>query len=170
VLFRSRWLGEREGAPAAAAPATTAPATTAPERTPAPAAHPTPGDQAPAIHMAPLDKLRQLNARVVARVINAWLKDMPARVGELRDANAAADADALGRAAHSFKSASANVGAEPLAALCKELELACKQGAYDENLVTAVLAEADRAAQELLAILARETLTPDAPSAGIKEP
>jgi len=58
----------------------------------------------------------------VNKVIGANLADAPPRIAQLRVAADACDAEALRQAAHALKSSSANVGAEQLAALCKELE------------------------------------------------
>ena len=61
----------------------------------------------------------------------------------------ATDADALRKAAHGMKSSSANVGAERLAALCKELEMIGRSGTIEED-ARPLLKSAD---QELLRVL-----------------
>jgi len=63
---------------------------------------------------------------ILARLIKTYLTHAPSIVREVLSANAGGDLETLGRLAHSLKSSSANLGAGPLAALCKELELAAK--------------------------------------------
>ena len=78
------------------------------------------------IDSAALDKIRALSRdngeALVQKVINAYVGDVPQHLRTLRQAIGGADAVTVKRIAHSLKSASANVGAEALAALCKELE------------------------------------------------
>jgi two-component system sensor histidine kinase/response regulator len=59
---------------------------------------------------------------LVQKVIAAYVDDTPHHLQALRRAIAAVDALNLRKAAHSLKSASANVGAETLAQMCKEME------------------------------------------------
>jgi CheY-like chemotaxis protein/anti-sigma regulatory factor (Ser/Thr protein kinase) len=59
---------------------------------------------------------------ILAKVIDIYLNDSPRILSELRAALAEQSADSLRRAAHKFKSSSANLGAERLAELCKQLE------------------------------------------------
>ncbi len=76
-----------------------------------------------------LDAIRHLpgsnGVLLVRKVIGAYLADTPTRLAQLHAAETAGDAEALHEAAHALKSSSANVGAEQLAALCKELEMLC---------------------------------------------
>ncbi|MBL8373489.1 Hpt domain-containing protein [Accumulibacter sp.] len=65
------------------------------------------------------------------KVIGACLADTRPRFAQLRSAAEAGDAEALRKVAHALKSSSANVGAEPLAALCKALEMLGRQGTVD---------------------------------------
>lgn len=101
------------------------------------------------------DKLSTLNPRaletirllpgangavLVGRVIAAYVDDTPKRLAQIHSAIQSGDADGLRKAAHGMKSSSANVGAESLAALCKELELIGRAGTVegaDELLVQA---------------------------------
>jgi HPt (histidine-containing phosphotransfer) domain-containing protein len=55
-------------------------------------------------------------------VIQAFVTDTPSHLRTLHAALAQADPDGLRRAAHSLKSASANIGADTLAQLCKDME------------------------------------------------
>jgi HPt (histidine-containing phosphotransfer) domain-containing protein len=79
-----------------------------------------------------LDAIRHLpgpnGAALVDKVIRAYLTDTPARLAQMRAALDAGDAEALRKSAHGLKSSSANVGAEALAALCKELESIGRSG------------------------------------------
>jgi signal transduction histidine kinase/CheY-like chemotaxis protein/HPt (histidine-containing phosphotransfer) domain-containing protein len=65
---------------------------------------------------------------LVRRIIEAYTVDAPKLVAAARSAIATGDAEALRRAAHTLKSSSANVGAETLAATCREIEGEAAQG------------------------------------------
>jgi two-component system, sensor histidine kinase and response regulator len=73
-----------------------------------------------------LDRIRALQRPgapdLVTKLIDLYLQSTPDWLGRLRDAVAAGDAEALRQAAHGLKSSSGNLGAQPLAALCKTLE------------------------------------------------
>jgi HPt (histidine-containing phosphotransfer) domain-containing protein len=56
------------------------------------------------------------------KMIDVYLQDGRERIAAIREGMASADADAVSRAAHAFKSASANLGAAALAEMCKRLE------------------------------------------------
>ena len=56
------------------------------------------------------------------KVITIFLRDAPERIKTIRDAVMSGDASVVQRAAHSLKSSSANVGAQHLSSLCKEIE------------------------------------------------
>ena len=73
----------------------------------------------------------------------------------MRSASDAGDAAALGKAAHSLKSSSLNVGAARLGALCREIEAASKSAppAASALLVAAAESEYLRIAQLLNAEL-----------------
>jgi two-component system sensor histidine kinase/response regulator len=137
-----RWLPQPPAAGTAATPAAAVVA--------AAAAAPT-GDEA--INPRALDTIRQLpgpnGELLVQKVVAAYLGDAPTRLAQLQAAAAAGDAEALRRAAHALKSSSANVGAEPLAALCKELEALGRQGDVDGAGTLLAAAEA-----ELMRVLA----------------
>ncbi|WP_336366942.1 Hpt domain-containing protein [Marinobacter sp. C2H3] len=61
-------------------------------------------------------------------LIRTFVTDSRERIHTLRQALADADADALAKAAHSFKGSSINIGAPKLGALCLALERAGKAG------------------------------------------
>ncbi|WP_291994557.1 response regulator [Candidatus Accumulibacter sp. ACC003] len=129
IAVLQRWLPRPAPAPVDAATESTAPsARSASSQTgagPAPAA--TTAASAEPINPRALEAIRQLpganGALLVEKIIAAYLADAPARFAQLQAAAEAGDAAALRRAAHALKSSSANVGAEKLAALCKELEM-----------------------------------------------
>jgi signal transduction histidine kinase/CheY-like chemotaxis protein/HPt (histidine-containing phosphotransfer) domain-containing protein len=108
-----------------------------------------------------LEAIRRLagakDASLVKQVIGAYLADTPPRCAQLRAAAEAGDAEALRQAAHALKSSSANVGAEQLAALCKELEMLGRGGGGDgvRPLVARAEAEAARVVGALAAQLDR---------------
>jgi signal transduction histidine kinase/CheY-like chemotaxis protein len=89
---------------------------------PSPAPPPAP---ATTINHHALDAIRALSAQgeqLLERVINAFVGDTPAQLRQLRAAVQAGDTQAMRQAAHSLKSSSANVGADGLAQLCKQME------------------------------------------------
>ena len=78
------------------------------------------------INRAALEKIRALSRDggdvLVQKVVDAYVGDVPQHLRTLRAAIGGHDAGTVKRIAHSLKSASANVGAETLAGLCKDLE------------------------------------------------
>ena len=85
-----------------------------------------------------LEGIRALDGNgdaLVTKVIGVYLGDAPGRLQALREAVVRGDALAAQRAAHAFKSASANLGAAALAELCRRMENERATGA------TALLAE-----------------------------
>ncbi|MBL8398399.1 MAG: response regulator [Candidatus Accumulibacter sp.] len=105
-----------------------------------------------------LETIRRLpganGAALVGKVIAAFLDDTPNRLAQIRTAVDSGDADALRKAAHGMKSSSANVGAEVLAALCKELE---SIGRADTVAGAAeLLSRADTELEKVIAALCEE--------------
>ncbi|MFC5459207.1 response regulator [Massilia niabensis] len=78
------------------------------------------------INAGALEKIRALSQlggdALVQKVIAAYVGDTPRQLQALHRAVDGQDADTVRRVAHSLKSASANVGADTLARLCKDLE------------------------------------------------
>lgn len=74
-----------------------------------------------------LDNIRALSAdrggALVKRVVNAYIGDTPQQLVALRAAIDGRDTGSVRKVAHTLKSSSANVGAELLAQMCKDLEL-----------------------------------------------
>ncbi len=94
---------------------------------------------------------------LASKVIRTYLEDMPAGIARMQAAAAARDAEALQKAAHSMKSSSANVGAERLARLCRDLEMIGRSGTTDgtSSLLEDATGEFARVAAALGAQLAR---------------
>ncbi len=73
-----------------------------------------------------LDNIRALSVdrgdALVQRVISAYVDDTPQHLRTLRSAISGIDPGNLRKVAHSLKSSSANVGAEKLAQMCREME------------------------------------------------
>jgi HPt (histidine-containing phosphotransfer) domain-containing protein len=65
---------------------------------------------------------------ILAKIIDNYLEEAPNLLQAISDAVATEDAAALQRAAHTLRSASANLGATTLAELCKELESMGRSG------------------------------------------
>jgi two-component system sensor histidine kinase/response regulator len=82
-----------------------------------------------------LDAIRALNSErgdaLVHRVVNAWVDDTPQCLVALRQAIAELDALGVRKVAHSLKSASANVGADSFARLCRQLEQLGRDGTVE---------------------------------------
>ena len=80
-----------------------------------------------------------------ASVLDQFCADAKAKLGELREAAAAVDADQIARHAHSLKGASANVSAKRVAELASALEQAARSGAVAdaEQQVAAVAASVE---------------------------
>jgi two-component system, sensor histidine kinase and response regulator len=91
----------------------------------APAATPAPPAGA-SINRHALDAIRALSAdkgeALLQRVLHAFIDDTPGHLATLRDAIAARNAGSVRKVAHSLKSSSANVGADTLAQLSKDME------------------------------------------------
>jgi len=85
-----------------------------------------------AINPQALDAIRALSAGqgelLLQRVLAAFLQDTPRQLGALQQAAMQNDPATVGKIAHSLKSSSANVGADALARLFKELEQTARSG------------------------------------------
>jgi HPt (histidine-containing phosphotransfer) domain-containing protein len=93
-------------------------------------------------------------------VLQAFLADTPRHLAAIRAAldTAGGGTETPRRTAHSLKSSSANVGADALAALCKELEHLAGAGLSDGALplLASIEREFDAVRQSLGAILEKE--------------
>ncbi len=106
-----------------------------------------------------LDALRTLQQPgepdVLAMVFEEYRQELREQMRRIRQALAACDARALGRAAHALKSGSAALGATTLAAICAEIEAICnggEAGAEVEACVTRADAEYARVLRALDAV------------------
>jgi two-component system sensor histidine kinase/response regulator len=119
---------------------------------------------APALDPAILERWRELaqgaEPGLLAELFEAFVKDGEERLTTLRRRAASGDADGLRRTAHALKGASANIGAGPLAELCRRLEACAAAGAGAEvaPLLDALAAEFARARAELEVHLCAGTL------------
>lgn len=95
----------------------------------------------------------------VDELVDTFLEDGQNQLEGMRAAATESDLETLGRAAHSLKSGSLNVGAVELGALCRSLEEAGRSGAVPDaaSQIDAIAAEFDGARRELLAERARRT-------------
>jgi two-component system sensor histidine kinase/response regulator len=115
------------------------------------------------INRVALDNIRALSLdrgdALVQKVIAAYVDDTPKHLQTLRHAIAGMDAGSVRRVAHSLKSSSANVGAETLAQLCKEMEHLGRAETTDGAAVilTDMEQEFQAVRHSLSAILEKET-------------
>ncbi|MEO6421595.1 MAG: response regulator, partial [Candidatus Nitrotoga sp.] len=83
-----------------------------------------------------LDRIRALQRpgapNILNKVITMYLENTPKLLDVIRDAVARCDCTAMGRAAHTCKSNSANLGALRMAGLCEEMEQYSREGKYEE--------------------------------------
>ena len=93
---------------------------------------------------------------IFGELIMLFLDDLATRLDTLRAARARGDAAAVAVEAHSIKGSAGNPGAERLAVLCKEVEMAARQGALTtvDDLLPVLEEEAVRVRQALDAELA----------------
>ena len=115
------------------------------------------------INRVALDNIRALSIdrgdALVQKVIAAYVDDTPKHLQTLRHAIAGLDAGSVRRVAHSLKSSSANVGAETLAQLCKEMEHLGRADTTDgaDGILTDMEQEFQAVRHSLSAILEKET-------------
>jgi two-component system sensor histidine kinase/response regulator len=115
------------------------------------------------INRGALEKIRMLSRErgdaLVQKVIAAYVDDTPQQLSTLRRAIDGMDTGNVRRIAHTLKSASANVGADALAALCKAMEhlgrAETTEGA--DSLLTNMEQEFQAVRDSLTALLEKET-------------
>jgi HPt (histidine-containing phosphotransfer) domain-containing protein len=88
-----------------------------------------------------LQELRTVMGDDFTLLIQTFIKDSTMRIAAIQQA--AGDAEALRRAAHSFKGSSGNMGAQRLADLCRALEELARTGTTEgsEPLIDELAAE-----------------------------
>lgn len=105
------------------------------------------GGAAEAIDMQVIQGLRDLGGAdepgLLLEIIGMFLDDAPARIREIEQGFASGDVQLLERAAHSLKSASANVGAVQLSSVCKRIEEIAR--ARGSNGIAELIPESKRA-------------------------
>jgi len=157
-----RWLAQTDPAPAGYADG--------PAMLPTTPDAPSAADTDQPINPRALDAIRQLpgpnGAVLVQKVIDAYLTDTPPRIAQLRAAVDAGDAEALRKSAHALKSSGANVGAERLSALFRELEALGRNATVDgaETLLT----DLDEELPRVLAALGDHRCSAKAERAGLE--
>jgi len=110
------------------------------------------------LDQARLDMIRSLQRpdrpNVLKKIIDLYQQNSPALLRGIRDAVSSGDNVLLQESAHGLKTASANLGAVTLAAICKELE---DLGYQEESEAAKELLDTlDESFQEALAALAAE--------------
>jgi two-component system sensor histidine kinase/response regulator len=122
-----------------------------------------PAHPANAVNRAALEKIRALSAErgdaLVQKVVEAYVGDTPQQLRLLHDAIDGLDTGGVRRIAHTLKSASANVGAEALAALCKSMEHLGRSDTTEGagNLLADMEDEFQAVRHSLTALLEKET-------------
>ena len=95
------------------------------------------GEAGSSIDQVILDRIRVIEAQgspgLLKTVVGYYISESPKTISSLREAVRANDLGTMQDLAHSLKSASANVGAQTVAALCKEMELAGRAGTTEGN-------------------------------------
>ena len=151
----SRWIKLPRAVPAAQAPSPQPARAAAP-----PHAAATPADR---INRQALENIRALSAAhgdaLLERVLHAFISDTPAHFKALQQAIAAGHSVNIRKAAHSLKSSSANVGAETLAQLCKDMEQLGRNDITEgtAGLLAAMEREFQAVRHALSAIMEKET-------------
>jgi signal transduction histidine kinase/DNA-binding response OmpR family regulator/HPt (histidine-containing phosphotransfer) domain-containing protein len=115
------------------------------------------------VNRSALEKIRMLSRErgdaLVQKVIAAYVDDTPQQLSTLRRAIDGMDTGNVRRIAHTLKSASANVGADSLAALCKAMEHLGRADTTEgaDSLLTNMEQEFQAVRDSLTALLEKET-------------
>ncbi len=113
----------------------------------------------PIIDRSVLDSIRAIggkdNRALLAKVISKYFESAPELLERIRQAHARGDHEALRLASHTLKSSSANLGANRLAQLCREVEIQARNRSADEiaSKLAQLQAHYDHASQLLWAEL-----------------
>lgn len=130
-----RWVPERTPQPAAPREPAAPQSLALPRLQDAPQLLAVTGGRPPALDAERLAMLRELGPEdglgLLPAATEAFRKDVPARLGALREALNDAGGPALAQAAHALKGAAANIGATAVAGLCSELEEMGRSGKLD---------------------------------------
>ncbi|WP_036173799.1 response regulator [Massilia sp. 9096] len=115
------------------------------------------------INRVALEKIRALSRErgdaLVQKVIETYVDDTPQQLSTLRRAIDGLDTGNLRRIAHTLKSASANVGAEAMAGLCKQMEQLGRADTTEgaDAILTGMEREFQAVRHSLSALLEKET-------------
>ena len=103
--------------------------------------------------LAALSELLGDDPAALAELVEAFVEEAPGRLAELRSDDVAV----AGRAAHTLKSNALAFGAVELAAVCRELEAAAREGEHDgsRGLIDRADAEWTRVNAELAELASR---------------
>ena len=110
-----------------------------------------------AIDPAALDRLLDMTGgdlEFLDELVDTYLEDTPVQLDAMRAAAASGSVEELVRPAHSLKTNSANMGADSLAAMCRELEQGARSGSVVDptGRVAAIEVAFGAARDQLLAI------------------
>ena len=100
---------------------------------------------------ASVQELKSIMGNEFGKLVQTFASDSTLRIDTIRQAAAAADSDALRRAAHSFKGSSGNMGAQHLSDLCRQIEELARDGnvAACDPLIAALVDENTLVQKEL---------------------
>ena len=116
----------------------------------------------PAINLKLLEALREIDPDggmgLAHQIVQTFLDSAQQRVDHVEQAIASGDSEMLGQAAHALKSSTANVGAETLSGLYKQLEKLGREQRIDDarDLLDEVRREHHRAVSDMQALLMGE--------------
>jgi CheY-like chemotaxis protein/HPt (histidine-containing phosphotransfer) domain-containing protein len=127
------------------------------------AAAPVRSDQPPAVSATRLAELRMIGPAdglgILPAVIDAFLATLTDLGAAVRTAAGAGEREGLGQTAHRLRGASANIGANPLAAVCAEIETLAGQGDL-AGVTPALLDQLDLEVERVRTALSSELAQP----------
>ena len=96
-------------------------------------------------------ELRELGPEFISQFIQAYIGESGKYIPSMGEALNARDSDALFKAAHTMKGGSGNIGAMYLSGLCQRLQMAAREGRWEEcaELVPQIKAEHARVIEAL---------------------
>jgi len=98
-------------------------------------------------------KQQKDGSNLVSNIINIYIDQSSGLLGDLTEAARKKDIESVRLITHTLKSSSENVGAIPLAELCRNVEKTCLKGKIDEILVSQIYqnySEVDKALKDVL--------------------
>ena len=92
----------------------------------------------------------------VFRIIDSFLQEVSPRLLDLQNQQRAGQAEAMGHTAHALASSALNLGLDPLAALCSELDRKGRGGSLvNSDVLTKQITDGFQEAIELLAAIVK---------------